>query len=80
MTQDFVLYMKPSCPFCRKVLRYMEREHISLPMKDISAEPAAREELVAIGGKGQVPCLVIKGKPLYESDDIIAYLSDRHNS
>ncbi|MDR2716000.1 MAG: glutathione S-transferase N-terminal domain-containing protein, partial [Coriobacteriaceae bacterium] len=32
--------------------------------------------LIKIGGKKQIPCLVIEGKALYESDDIIAYLGD----
>lgn len=37
-------------------------------------QPGNQNDLVRIGGKKQVPCLVINGKPLYESDDIIAYL------
>ena len=31
------------------------------------------EELIKIGGKPQVPCLVIDGKALYESLDIIEW-------
>jgi glutaredoxin len=31
--------------------------------------------LVSNGGKRQVPCLFIDGKPLYESEDIIDYLA-----
>ena len=33
-----------------------------------------RERLIRDGGKLQVPCLFIDGKPLYESDDIVAWL------
>ena len=32
------------------------------------------DDLRAIGGKVQSPCLIIDGKAMYESDDIIAYL------
>ena len=55
--ENHTLYYKKQCPFCQKVLRFMDQN-----------------DLVRIGGKKQVPCLVINGKPLYESDDIIAYL------
>ncbi len=43
-------------------------------MKDIHQDPSAREELIKIGGKSQVPCLIIDGKTLYESWDIIEWL------
>ncbi|QOY60642.1 glutaredoxin family protein [Thermophilibacter immobilis] len=73
--KNLVLYMKPSCPYCRRVMSYMEKSHIELPERDISRDPSAREELVRVGGKGQVPCLFIDGEPLYESADIIGYLA-----
>lgn len=33
-----------------------------------------REELIRVGGKQQVPCLFIDGKPMYESGDIVMWL------
>ena len=72
---NMVLYYKPTCPFCHKVLAYMEQEGITMPMRDV-LEPGVKDELIRIGGKGQVPCLVVDGKPLYESDDIIRFLAD----
>ena len=53
---------------------YLTENHISIPLKDIRLNPAYREELKKIGGKTQVPCLVIDGKALYESADIIDWL------
>jgi len=53
---------------------YMDEHKISIPLKDIRAHPAYREELKKIGGKTQVPCLVIDGKALYESEDIVRWL------
>ncbi len=47
-------------------------------MKDTMKDPAARAELAKIGGKTQVPCLVIDGKPLYESLDIIEWLKTNY--
>ena len=71
-----VLYSRASCPFCRKVNNYLKSVDKSVPTKDIGKDPAAAKELVKIGGKQQVPCLVINGKPLYESSDIITWFKN----
>ena len=70
---DLTLFYKPACPYCQKVLAYMEEQDIACEMKD-TCTPGVTDELVAIGGKAQVPCLIIDGEPMYESDDIIQYL------
>ncbi len=70
---QLTLYYFNSCPFCRLVREYLARNNISVPMKNIQEDPAAREELTRIGGKSQVPCLIIDGKALYESLDIIEW-------
>ena len=71
---ELTLYYFPSCPYCRVVLDCLGRLDSEIPMRDIQTETGAREDLLEIGGKGQVPCLVIDGKPLYESSDIIRWL------
>ncbi|HQP11118.1 MAG TPA: glutathione S-transferase N-terminal domain-containing protein [Candidatus Omnitrophota bacterium] len=75
-TDQLILYYRPACPYCQKVLRHMTENNITLAMRNISEAPEMRDELIAIGGKGQVPCLVIDGKALYESDDIIFWLKN----
>lgn len=75
MATTHELYIMSTCPYCRKVLLFMKQQGIELSLRDITAEPEARDTLERIGGKVQVPCLFIDGAPLYESDDIIAYLS-----
>ena len=40
----------------------------------------ATTELIQIGGKTQVPCLIIDGQALYESDDIIDWLKKNYRS
>ncbi len=74
MSATYELYIMPSCPYCHKVLRYMQQHDIELPLRDIKAEPEVRATLERVGSKVQVPCLFIDGNPMYESDDIIAYL------
>lgn len=70
---ELILYHRESCPYCAKVREFMEQEGISIPVKDIS-DSQSRRELIKIGGRQQVPCLLIDGKALYESDDIIDWL------
>ena len=72
--KDLSLYYMPSCPYCGKVLNYMKTAGIEIPLKNTSADSSVRQELISIGGKSQVPCLIIDGKALYESDDIIEWL------
>ena len=66
----------PSCPYCGRVLRYMEENQIKIPMKNTSENSDNRNELLQIGGKTQVPCLVIDGIAKYESLDIIEWFKD----
>lgn len=74
-THELELFIKPSCPYCKKVMRYMAVHAIEIPLSDITSNPEAAEKLIEVGGKRQVPCLFIDGKPLYESDDIVAWLN-----
>lgn len=76
MTHELELFMKPTCPYCIKVMNFMSENNITIPLRDIVADESAAETLATVGGKRQVPCLFIDGKPLYESGDIIEWLHD----
>lgn len=75
------LYHYPGCLFCSRVRYTIKRLNLSLPLRDIRADPAARQELLAGGGRGMVPCLRIPTETghrwLYESSDISHYLKQR---
>ncbi len=45
-----------------------------LPMRDTATDAAARPDLIARGGKSQVPCLFVNDKPMYESATIVSFL------
>ncbi len=68
------LFYRTTCPYCQKVLSFMKQNNIQIPIDDIS-DNKNLENLIKIGGKKQVPCLLIDGKAMYESDDIIKWLS-----
>lgn len=71
----FDLYISETCPYCRKVMDYLEANNIKYNKMDIT-EPENLNMLIKLGGKKQVPFLDDKEKDItmYESDDIIKYL------
>ena len=72
------LYHSENCPYCVKVRVFLEEQGIPYVSKafPLGRNSALRDELIRIGGKGQVPFLVDPDKSvkMYESDDIIAYV------
>ncbi|MDP8263942.1 MAG: glutathione S-transferase N-terminal domain-containing protein [Candidatus Aceula lacicola] len=70
------LYYFSGCPFCGRVLAFVEEHGVSLEKRNIHESDAIKQELLEIGGKSQVPCLVVEGKPIYESMDIIEWLRE----
>ena len=74
-SRQLVLYYFTECPYCQRVLQVIRDHQISgIETRNIRENPVNKETLIQIGGKSQVPCLVIDGVPLYESNDIINWL------
>lgn len=73
---NLTLYYFDACPHCKKVLDYIQYHCLPVVLKDIRKEPRYKQELLQIGKKMQVPCLIINGIPLYESNDIIEWLKE----
>ena len=78
-TMDLSLYDFSTCPFCIKVRRFMHENNIHIEILDAANNETHKSDLLAYGGKQQVPCLRIPKQGsddiwLYESDDIISYL------
>lgn len=70
------LYVKNHCGASRAVLLARNNLHLDtrLPVRNVSEESAARDMLISIAGKDQAPCLIVGGKPLHESKEIISHL------
>ena len=81
MSERYQLYKYDSCPYCRRVLRFLEGNQIPVTLRDIHREPGAMQELARGGGRTMVPCLRIERDDqtewMYESLDIIAYLESK---
>ena len=69
------LYILESCPYCKKVLSFLETTNEKYNKIDINIKQN-EEALIKLGGKRQVPFLVDNDRnvQMYESDDIIEYL------
>lgn len=72
------LYISETCPYCQKVLDFLEKSTVSFIKKDVS-EPENLNSLLKLGGKAQVPFLddPENGVSMFESDDIIEYIKNR---
>ena len=70
-----MLYYTPNCPYSQKVLKYLKANQIEIPMKNVKEDKVGRKELLEKGGKLQVPCLLVNGTAIYDSEAIIEWLA-----
>ena len=71
-----LVYKMEGCPYCNKVISFLKTKNLEYRLLDIS-EKQYLQELISNGGQEQVPFMIDtdNGKKMYESDDIIEYLS-----
>lgn len=69
------LFILKNCPYCRKVMDFLEINNIEHKLLNIDNEQNY-DEMMKLGGKRQVPFLFDSDNDvvMYESDDIIEYL------
>ena len=78
LSTDATLYVKDGCRFCESVLRAVTNLRCAphLTVRNVSRDPAARQELDRLAGAGaKVPALVQHGQVQHESAAIIATLA-----
>ena len=73
------MYYFSVCPYCVIVRLALWWLGLKMPLRDILSQPGNDAELIAGGGKSQVPCLRIEDDEggvrwMYESIQIIQYL------
>ncbi len=73
---ELKLYSSNRCPFCRKVTSFMAVNNISVPIVDPYESAETMFAFKDLTGKTQVPCLIIDGVPMHESDDIIIWMKE----
>jgi len=73
------LYGKTNCHYTEKAIAALDAHGLSFIKKNIADDKVANE-LIALGGKRQVPYLIDGDISMYESDDIVAYLEKAYES
>ena len=70
------LIHKWACPYSARVRDFIEERGLKdrITFMEIGETEGASDRLTQLTGKTQVPCLVVDGKPILESKDIIAWL------
>ncbi|HRE30407.1 MAG TPA: glutaredoxin [Candidatus Berkiella sp.] len=76
MKLKLTLYIGNGCRFCKKVTDYLEQHPMDVEIKDAWANEAINQEMVALTGSTQVPCLKIDNAYMHESLDIIDKLTE----
>ena len=73
------LYYSETCPYCRKVLSYLDENNIEFNRKDVH-DTENYDKLMTLGGMAQVPFLVDndKEKSKCESDVMIDDLKNKY--
>lgn len=69
------LYYRTDCPYSQRVRNFIAEQHLNkIKYHDIEKEHASLDKLMAMTDDEQVPCLVVDGKPILESQAIIEWL------
>ena len=71
------LFIMETCPYCKKVMKYLDENNINYNKIDTSNNDNALR-LLSLGGKDQVPFLYNPetNEKLYESNDILEYIKN----
>ncbi len=71
------LFVKSNCGHSLKAILGRDNLHLEaqVPLKNVTDDPAAMDQLKSLTGKDQAPCLVVDGKPMHEADDIVSYFA-----
>jgi glutathione S-transferase len=76
------LYTSTHCPYCKRVIAYLEEAGIPYEERNVALKAEYRDELISLGGKMQIPFLVDRNHDvhMYESADIIRYLGEHYSA
>ncbi len=69
---DVQIYMTPSCPFCVRALRLLERRGATMQKIDVSNNPELRQEMERLAGRHTVPQIFIGERHVGGYDDLVA--------
>jgi glutathione S-transferase len=72
------LYHRWHCPYSARVRDFIDEQKLGPKIEYVELGEVERADtnLAGIAGRSQVPCLVVDGKPILESSDIVQWLKE----
>ncbi len=75
------LFVLRACPYCVRVLRWLEGRDLAVEVVDVPASHAQREELRRVSGQTYVPTLVDGDVVIADDDEgILRYLQEKERA
>jgi len=62
MSHEVIIYTTPTCPWCQATKEYLRAREIDFEEIDVSADPAAAQEMIDKSGQMGTPVLDIDGE------------------
>ena len=62
MSEEVMIFTKPGCPYCKAAKEDMQEKGIAFTERDVTQDPAAKEEAIKLAGLAAVPVIVKEGK------------------
>ena len=70
------LYRRWHCPYSARVRDFIDEQKLApkIGYLELSESQASEAKLTELTGQLQVPCLVVNGRPILESEQIVQWL------
>jgi glutathione S-transferase len=75
---EAALFYRETCAYSSKVREFIRENGLlsKIQLRDVDEDEGYLEELMELNDDDQVPCLVVDGDPILESDVIISWLDE----
>jgi glutaredoxin len=57
-----VIFTKPGCPYCKAAKEDLAEKGIQYDERDVTSDPAIKEEAIKLAGQAAVPVIVREGE------------------
>jgi glutaredoxin len=61
MLENVLIYTKPGCPYCAAAKEDLNQKGITFEERDVTSDPAIKEEAISKAGVAAVPVIVRDG-------------------
>ena len=65
---SMIIYIKPTCPWCREALAYLDQAGFQYEVRDVLADPVSFDQMREISSQSLTPTLETDGKILADFD------------